>query len=219
MSEIEPRCEHELPDPADHPFVNAVLRLVPRGDVALHLWQDLYDRGQRRAETMLGAASQSAGNQLDEVVERLVQDERVTDLLRAAVEAAARSGLEAKLRALGRALVNGALAADDAEIDLADLMVRTLDDLGAAEIRALDQLARSPSFPNILERTSALRLAIQLPDEAAVAVQASLQRHGLVFDAGGGTWDSLEGKFNWRPSAYGIALLQLLRDAADDSGE
>lgn len=163
------------PVPPD-PWEQFVLRLIPHvGEALAELRQDLYQRDLYRVRMMAQAAGDAAGMTPEQLVEIIVTSERVTDLLRSAIDGARRTSIEDKVRALGRVLATGALAEDDAEVDEAELMMRTLDDIGAAEIRSLLAYAansgRARAFnPRPSDRDRSIE----------AAVNASLQRHGLI---------------------------------------
>ena len=65
----------------------------------------------------------------------------------------------------------------------------------------------------MLRAGGVLRLTPGTSQEAAFAIEASLQRHGLMHDVGAGTWGAIEGKVKWRPSPYGLRLIQLLEES------
>jgi hypothetical protein len=197
----------EPPDPVEQLFVG----LVPYvGQQLADFRRDRYQTELHRARLMIDELTSTTQWTPDELLRRVADDDRLADLLLRAIEAARRSGFEHKLRALGRAVASGAIAEDDAEVDTAELLIRTLTDIGVPEIRLLIALADANQVSNTVLGTD-IQAALGLSDEVGFALQANLQRHGLVLDAGGGTWDSLQGKFNWRPSPYGFRLLQLLR--------
>ena len=127
----------EVPEPPD-PIENLVVGLIPHiGQQVADFRRDRYVLELHRARVVAEATAEATGWSPEELVEAVASNERLADLLLRALEAARRSGVEMKLRALGRAVGSGALAADDAEVDTAELLVRTLDDIGAAEIRRL----------------------------------------------------------------------------------
>jgi chloramphenicol 3-O-phosphotransferase len=77
----------------------------------------------------------------EDLLNRILRDERLLDLAAAVVAAASETMVEAKIRALGRALATGALAADDAVVDEQRFLVDILDDLEAPHVRMLHQLS------------------------------------------------------------------------------
>lgn len=202
----------EEPTPPD-PLEQLIVGLVPVvGQPLADFRRDRYTLEMHRARVVAEEVAAATGWSPAELLEQVASDERLGDVLVRTIEAARRSGVEAKLRALGRAVASGALAADDAEVDIAELLVRTLDDLEAAEIRAL--LA--------YESTTMNRTREWFPrgddagDPVARAVDASLERHGLIevlahareksYHLGGPQIDEQR-----RLTAFGRRLLDLLQ--------
>ena len=126
---------------------NAELRLVLRslpGKPGPALAQDLIDRNDRqvgRAIEMLETAAEALDQSVEDMIHRVSNDERLSDMLHQALQAAAASGLETKRRALGRALSEGVLAKDDAKIDPHELVIRALAHVEAPHVRLLSQMA------------------------------------------------------------------------------
>lgn len=86
------------------------------------------------------------------MLSRMLSDPRLEPLLGDALEAAARTGFEAKRRLLGRAVADALLGEDDATVDSAVLMVAALAQLEPVHVRALirleahtDRRAQGPS--------------------------------------------------------------------------
>lgn len=84
---------------------------LPALDVAIGRWKQLQANRTVRA---LEAAADESELSPDELMDRLVADERRLSLLAAALNGAANTALDNKVEALGRSL--GALAVDDARI-------------------------------------------------------------------------------------------------------
>ncbi|HEU4399454.1 MAG TPA: hypothetical protein VFU54_16670 [Actinomycetota bacterium] len=78
----------------------------------------------------------------EELLERILHDERLLDLVAAVVAAASETMVEAKIQALGRALATGALAIDDAMINEQRFMVDILADLEAPHTSAYSTSSR-----------------------------------------------------------------------------
>jgi hypothetical protein len=102
---------------------------------------------RRRAERVYELAAVEAGISPEELLQRILGDERLLGLAAAVVAAASETALDAKIRALGRALATGALAADEAVVAEQRLLVNILADLEAPHVRLLAQLAK----PNVRE--------------------------------------------------------------------
>jgi hypothetical protein len=95
---------------------------------------------QRRISRMLGVARDTA-HTTDEVFDQRLQDSERTRLLSVtAMEAAAGTAWPPKVVALGRALAAGVLAEDDVSIDLAELSLAAMADLGRPHVTLLDLL-------------------------------------------------------------------------------
>jgi hypothetical protein len=113
---------------------------------------------------------------LERVLERMHEDERLSDMFRSAVEAAMRTGADDKLRLMGRALADGILAEDGAAVDEAEQLLRTAVELDPVDLRALLLFRqRGMDRPWI-----ALRQSLGLSAAVADMVMARLQRLGLV---------------------------------------
>ncbi|WP_155247158.1 hypothetical protein [Salinispora arenicola] len=117
----------------------AAAGLIPVLDQAVGRWQ--------------AAQARNAGKALDEAVEvsalapedflgRLTQTPARLLLLGSALNAAAQSTYEERVRALGRALASGALAADDARVDEEQLWVAVMADIDAPHLRIIQYLMR-----------------------------------------------------------------------------
>jgi hypothetical protein len=98
-------------------------------------------RRRERGQRVLAVASSAAGMPPEELLQRILRDERLLDLAAAVVAAASQTMVDAKIRTLGRALAAGALASDDAIVDEQRFLVDTLADLEAPHVRVLHQLS------------------------------------------------------------------------------
>jgi hypothetical protein len=98
-------------------------------------------RRRERAQRALAVAASTASMTPEELLDRILRDERLLDLAAAVVAAASETMVEAKIRALGRALATGALAVDDAIVDEQRFLVDILADLEAPHVRVLHQLS------------------------------------------------------------------------------
>jgi hypothetical protein len=125
---------------------------------------------RRQAEEVLEIAAHESAQTVDDLLARLTANPSRLQLAAAAVTAAAETALQAKVRALGRALATGALAADDAEVDEQRFLVDTLRDLEAPHVRVLDQISRRREGhdPEATPRWAQYKLAPRLPGIAPV---------------------------------------------------
>jgi hypothetical protein len=106
------------------------------------------EQRQRRAATALQHAADAAAIEPDELVKLLINDGSARlELAMQALEAAARSAVDAKIYALGNALATGALAADDALVDEETFMVQALAQLEGPHIKLLQIMAK-PRIPS-----------------------------------------------------------------------
>jgi hypothetical protein len=118
-------------------IAQAGLALVPGiGGALAILWAEAQDRDRRRVRQM-GEAARDKVNDDERFVQRLMENERLVDLLVEAAEAARRSSWEAKRTSMGRVVAQAVI--DDAEIDdsaetlnaLIGLVVRLGNGLGS----------------------------------------------------------------------------------------
>jgi hypothetical protein len=177
-------------------------------------------RRHQRAGRAIAAAAAGAGMTPEELLDRILGDERLLDLAAAAVAAASETMIEAKIRALGRALASGALATDDTVVDEQRFLVDTLADLEAPHVRVLNQLSiehegygspvgpdgRSRAYGWLLEDLSA-----GLPGLVPVlqSVLNVLAGRGLILDTAEGTY---EYQPRWVLTEFGKQCLVMLKE-------
>jgi hypothetical protein len=216
-------------EPWDWGPERALLRsLSPRAGALVDYAEASRARAGRRVEEMALTAVEASGLDAEELLGRIAESEQLSVLFAIAVEAARRSQLQAKVRALGRAVASGALAADEATVDEAQLVAATLATLEAPHIRALLLLSKAKSdgpsdeagkptetgkadVPTALkptrERTVAelIRKGLGTTVEASEAILAILANNGLV-------WLDPPGFAGWGLTAYGARILLVLDD-------
>jgi hypothetical protein len=177
-SDLTGTVDHMTLEPAPpDPIEQLIVGLVPGiGQQIADFRRDRHAVEQHRARVVAEEAAAATGWTAEELLEHVAGDDRLADLLMRAIEAARRTGVEEKLAALGRAVASGALAADDADVDEAELFIRTLDDIGAAEIRALIAMSTTIHRPVL----DAWATESDAEESASDAIDASLERHGLV---------------------------------------
>jgi hypothetical protein len=203
--------------------------------VGMDYLRERAERQSQRIAAMSDEAAASYPGTVDELLARLRSDERLQAIFDEAVDASARASTQAKARTIGRALASGALAADDAAVDEALLMMRVIRDLEPVDFRVLAHLARLTNPPVGAPRPTGLGLEFDGDDEVGhitaaglahemggaqmlMSVEASmpvLQRHGLVgsvirYDSTG-----------WRAIAFGLMILNYVSRHAttDPAGE
>jgi hypothetical protein len=122
-----------------------------------------------------------AGDRSAEFVERVLDGDARIRLTFAAIEAAARSAFDLKIRAIGRALVSGVLTSDDAEIDEANLVIGALRDLEMVELGALQVLMDTQRRGGgLFDPKNALAEQSYGSEAVQDALVAKLTRHGLI---------------------------------------
>ena len=127
-------------EPPDWSYTLArmLLALVPFGGAAQVLVEDTRARAANKASCTLGEIVEETG--LERLRERLGENPELDALFAQGIDAAARTGYEAKRRLLGR-LISAAVL-DDAKVDESLLFVLALKDLDGPHIRALESLRR-----------------------------------------------------------------------------
>ena len=154
--------------------------------------QELGGLQGKSAARMLGGAAERLERSADDMVADALREPVEAQLLRDAIQAAARTMNEQKLRALSRALANG-LAHDKARLDEEALMLAALAEVDTPHIKVLIELgperrrARTAST-NLRGRTapSRGRTAAVLGDASSMSEPATraalsvLQRAGLA---------------------------------------
>lgn len=156
---------------------------------------------------MATSAMEGSGLGFEELLFRITESEQLSILFAMAVEAAQRSHLEAKARALGRAVASGALLGDDAALDEAQLVTATLAALEVPHIRALLSLSEAGAAPDKAAATL-IKEDLQTDTGAAQAILAVLTHQGLI-------WLDPPGFGGWGLTEYAAKLLTLLKDDSD----
>lgn len=147
------------------------------------------DRWRRQSLTsgtqVLADAATAAGQQPDELAQRLAEDPKRLQLAGLTLAAATMTTDQDKLRALARALAAG--ANDDALVDPEMLAVAALTDMEAPHVKVLQHLAdgapRDPVGGRAWHRSVTVKhLPFALPEMASVIgpVLSTLLRHALI---------------------------------------
>jgi len=97
---------------------------------------------QQRVAQMLGASAEASDRDPDELADLISSSERTRLLTTTAMFAAAGTAWPPKVYALGRALADGLFAADDTEINLADLVIPAMTDMERPHLSLLELLVR-----------------------------------------------------------------------------
>lgn len=198
------------PRPVAVVVISAGLSLVPYVGGAL---QTVYNAVDERRRYRIESTAREIAAAVDEeqMLARLVGDPRLEPLIANALDAAARTGFEAKRRVLGRAVVN-ALVGGEAAVDLGVLRVAALSQLEPVHVRALVALERAVERCEGNDRTPVEEFNKAQP----VPVHAVLQNTGVVIPATGyigygiGAYDL---------SLFGRELLAELRAVTDEDFE
>jgi hypothetical protein len=179
----------------------------------------------RRREQRLGRLIEDVAAQVggpDQLAAKVLDTDETAELTRRILEAAARTTLEDKLRALGRVLANALNGIDT--IDDALILADALRDVEAPHIRALALIdnwgkPNPPQTPPMQVTRSGmpigqLRGQLRGKDGALEAVTATLERHGLIRDIAIGQGTGF-GDVRYLVTQVGTSLLEQLADAAE----
>ena len=152
-----------------------------------------------RIQQMAGAARETVGDD-DLMVRRLADDERLMDLLAAAVAGARSSSYEAKRIALGRVLAHA--FTDDAAILEDAALISALGALEATHIRFLARLAADPPPPAPLAAAEVPEpYRSQLVAQGAIYLSPSGDTYDAILQRIGGVTD------------FGLRLLDWIHEA------
>jgi hypothetical protein len=184
--------------------------------IAFSLGSEAIERRRNRMARALETAADIMDVGLDILAERAVGHDARLELLAQVLEAAGRTPLEAKVRALGRVLAEGLQGEDDSTGEAA-VLANALADVEAAHVRVLALLKNEPqplNYPGThMKGWRPDQLEETMPNDRAVmpAVLAILQGHGLIANNSEeqGGWVP-----TWRISSLGLKCLQLLGDEA-----
>ncbi|MDQ4144923.1 MAG: hypothetical protein M3198_14530 [Actinomycetota bacterium] len=217
-----------MADEQDHhpprPEALALLRVVPKlGPIAAQYLVDRHEYRSRRAEEFVDDVTRGARLDVAELFERIRNDPRLAAMFEQAVEAAVAEVDARKRKGLARALTSGLIAADDAEVDVAQLVLSTLNNLQPAHVRLLDLLKKLPP----LEGHAQLSPGTPLADSdihalwpgvgnALTVVAAQLLSWGLIINVNTGlVGGHTEGRYSVSP--FGEAVYGYLEEEASGS--
>lgn len=192
------------------------LSMVPFAGGALQIiWEDARSRLQWRFAKTVDEIAEVTG--VDELRRRLEEDPELEALFMLGVDLATRTGLEAKRRALVRAVSTAVL--DDSRVEDGQLIVFALRDLDAPHVRALARLWHVQL--NSLTESSTDAVARKQTTTAAVNVAAALEAGSIISalhraDVVRSTGLSLGGVTTGEVTAFGQRLLEELGVVTDD---
>lgn len=176
----------------------------------LALGDKLNKQQERRLLEVLKAAAEETGMDAEDVIQHLLGRDDLVLLAAEAIDAARRSRLEGKARALGQSL--GSILADDALIDLESVWIRILSVVEPPHIRILgmflEHTATMGSGSKLWGTGTILKVS-QIGDrlglkEAVLPLIEDLTRSGLLMNPGAeGMETEEEGIFELPPDAFG----------------
>ncbi len=194
------------------------------GPAFLGTWkmsQDAFVSRFRRGEAVIEVAAGELRMTPDELVDLVGTDPARIELVARIIEAAGRTTMEPKIRALGRVLALGLL--DDTRVDEAIILADALGDLEAPHVHMLRHMNDVPSPASSHEPSEVVlvgwksdELATALPSgyrSVIPALLSSLQRHGLVDEPAAGAYGG-GGASRFAPTDLGRTCLDLLVGAS-----
>jgi ribosomal protein L18 len=161
----------------------ALVQAVPyAGDSLVMVLDQALVRRRSAAQSVAQEIATYTG--ADELGRRLADDRELEALFMQGIDAAVRTGVEAKRRLLAKVIAQAVL--DDARVDPAHLYVMALQDLEAPHLRALERLRRveQAAQDSSLGGKAADQLIGEAWDAEPIPVQAALSRTGCVRTAG-----------------------------------
>jgi hypothetical protein len=111
-------------------------------DFARQVWDEVTPDAQRRQGEMLGAAAEAGAQELEGLADMIGRSERTRLMAGIAMTGTARTAWPPKVYGLGRALADGLIAADEAQINLADLVLPVMTDMDRPHVSLLELLVR-----------------------------------------------------------------------------
>lgn len=156
-----------------------------RSQVLRAYYQDIDDRRRRRAGEFEDELRDATAGRLtvEELIERILADERAGELFERAVQEALVTAEERHRRALAWAVASGLLADDEAAIDDAQTIVRAIAALEPAHVRTLLVMARPSDTGRRRLGADHVAAEINASRELAEALIARLTAYGLARDA------------------------------------
>lgn len=203
------------------PEVLLALRLIP--GVGNALAQYVIDRGERRTarvEEFIADASADAALDPEELLRRIMDDPRLSELFENAVGFAVVAASDRKRRAMAKLLATGVLAEDDAEVDFTELLLNAVARLEVAELKLLETMRQPPQdvrghipigTPMNIELLTALYRG---SPHAVETLVAKLEGAGLIKDISSGK----VGEQSWVISSFGQTVYTFIEEASTQDG-
>jgi hypothetical protein len=110
------------------------------GPLAEKVWAEVSADGERRGGEALAAACEALDRGPEELEGLVGASDKTRLLAGIALSAATRTAWQAKVRTLGRSLASGLLAADEAKIDIEQLIIAAIADIEAPHLSLLELL-------------------------------------------------------------------------------
>lgn len=205
------------------PHSQAILRLLPRGDVVAEWRRERFEREERRADKLQEAIERRIA--MGDLLNAVREDERLEEMFRVAVDAAVSSTSDLKIKLLGGAVASGALVDDAAKVDESVILLRLATELEVLDLRALIAMRRASREERQELSIRPVRfLADQLDIGTAIArpILSRLEQLGLVerlpvgsvseASQDGREYDTIEVDYDWNLTDTAGELLDLLRD-------
>jgi hypothetical protein len=166
-----------------NPYSQFALKLIPKvGEEIAQLRVDLYQRRVSRAKEAIDISLDATQLEPEEFLRRIREDEALLALFNLSIDAAMRSRVANKRKAIGEAL--GSALNDTAILDESELIIKALDDLDVPHIRLLFQIGSfaGENAENSEEVPAVGLLSMELFRRNTVVdtVVAALMRHGLI---------------------------------------
>lgn len=149
------------------------------GGLAAEFRKETFERQQRRLASLHDGIAADIAIEL--FLDRLVIDERVSEMFERAAESAARSSSRDKVRLLARVLAQAATADDEARVDEAEQLLRVVVEVDPIDLRALAALAKHEDLGRENSVEHYLQAALRVSAATAGPVIARLERLSLVF--------------------------------------
>lgn len=202
------------PRPVGIVVVSGALSAIPTiGGPLQTAFDAILERRRYRVELTALEIAEAAGE--ERMVNRVLEDSRLEALLAEALEAAARTGFEAKRRLLGRAVAEALLGDNEAALDSAALVVAALAQLEPVHVRALIRLEKATAVSDKSDDERRRSAMHEFNKGQPVPVLAALEKSGVMIPGtflGGGV-----GAF--AISDFGTLILRELRAVADEEME
>jgi hypothetical protein len=171
------------PRPLAVVVISAALSVVPYVGGALQtVFEEVDGRRRSRIESTGRAILEKVGE--ERMLSRIMEDPRLEALLGNALDAAARTGFEAKRLVLARAVISALLGDDEAVVDTSELIVTAVAQLERMHVGALIRLEkqtdRNKQTPRQVDPIAAARESLAVHRTLTEPVVATLIYTGVA---------------------------------------